>query len=334
MPAPWAEALWLTHDAADRWAIAIAFAVAASGAVDKALSPWAGHAPSPSGPSPGPGDGRSAASGTTPPDADPPGPPPEPSGGRRTRTRGRVTTALVSAAVTAALVGVAYGLLAPKAGHSGPASSATTPTTSTASQTTPPPGGGSTPDGYTLVYGHRTLSLKNDNYYFDLRAGAVSGSETAWSLSTNAGGDSKGAFELQPLTDVYVAPGKAAPSAGLCAANHHRCRLRQLGHHGRHHLLPPPELTDHARTRHCRSGPSRSWLPSVLAPAQARPAMTTARPSVTTITGPIASSSCAAVKAALRPRIAARLAEADQRAAGDTRRCRGDSGRLSRDQSR
>ncbi|MGW3007153.1 hypothetical protein, partial [Streptomyces sp. NPDC001155] len=55
MPAPWAEALWLTHDAADRWAIAIVFAAAASGAVDKALSPWAGHALSPSRPSPGPG---------------------------------------------------------------------------------------------------------------------------------------------------------------------------------------------------------------------------------------------------------------------------------------
>ncbi|MER6543016.1 hypothetical protein [Streptomyces sp. NPDC001250] len=59
MPAPWAEALWLTHDAADRWAIAIVFAAAASGAVDKALSPWAGHALSPDRPSPGPGDGRS-----------------------------------------------------------------------------------------------------------------------------------------------------------------------------------------------------------------------------------------------------------------------------------
>ena len=37
--------LWLAHDAADRWAVAIAFAVAASGAVDKALSPWADRAP-------------------------------------------------------------------------------------------------------------------------------------------------------------------------------------------------------------------------------------------------------------------------------------------------
>jgi hypothetical protein len=37
--------LWPAHDTADRWAVAIAFAVAASGAVDKALSPWPGHAP-------------------------------------------------------------------------------------------------------------------------------------------------------------------------------------------------------------------------------------------------------------------------------------------------
>ncbi|MEU8687368.1 hypothetical protein [Streptomyces sp. NPDC048665] len=58
---------------------------------------------------------------------------------------------------------------------------------------------------------------------FDLRTGTVSGSETAWSAGTDAGGDGNGAFELQPLTDAYVVPAKAAPSAGRCGAKatHH-----------------------------------------------------------------------------------------------------------------
>ncbi|WP_217562073.1 hypothetical protein [Streptomyces sp. GbtcB6] len=173
--------LWLAHDAADRWAVAIAFAVAASGAVDKALSPWADHAPP----------------AATPPDTDPPDPEPEPSGGHPRGAHERVTTAVVTAAVTAAAAAVVYGVLAPKA-KGGDTVSASS--------------------GYTLVYGHRTLSLKNYNYAFDLRAGAVSGSESSWSVSTNAGGDGNGAFEIQPLTDAYVVPGKTAPSAAQCAA--------------------------------------------------------------------------------------------------------------------
>jgi hypothetical protein len=168
--------LWLAHDAADRWAVAIAFAVAASGAVDKALSPWADH----------------ASPATAPPDEDPSDPPPEPPGGTRTRSRARVMTAVTTAAVTAAVTGIVYGVLAPKG--------------ATASQ------------GDTLVYARRTLSLKNYDYYFDLRAGAVTRSETRWSVSTNAGGDGDGAFELQPLTDAYVLPGKTVPTVGRCAA--------------------------------------------------------------------------------------------------------------------
>ncbi|MEU9440766.1 hypothetical protein AB0D42_07525 [Streptomyces sp. NPDC048304] len=225
--------IWLTRDAADRWAIAIAFAVAASGAADKALSPWAAQAPH--DPSADQGNGRPAAS-TTPPSADPPGrrdtdpdgaqpdsstpspdpatPPPEPPGGRRWPTRDRVTTALVSAAVTAALCAVVYGALAPETGHARAASTAT-------ASGTRPSGTGTTapaPHDYILVYRHRTLALKNYTFYVDLRAGAVSGSETAWSVSTDAGGDGDGAFELQPLTDTYVAPGRAVPTAGQCAA--------------------------------------------------------------------------------------------------------------------
>ncbi|WP_330336078.1 hypothetical protein [Streptomyces sp. NBC_00557] len=224
--------IWLTRDAADRWAIAIAFAVAASGAADKALSPWAAQAPHDA--SADRGNGRPAAS-TAPSSTDPPGrrdtdtdgarpdpsmtsrdpasPPPEPPGGRRWPTRERVTTALVSAAVTAAVCAVVYGALAPGTGHARAAS------TTTASRARPSGTGTTTPapHGYTLVYRHRTLALKNYTFYFDLRAGAVSGSETAWSVSTDAGGDGNGAFELQPLTDAYVAPGRSVPTAAQCA---------------------------------------------------------------------------------------------------------------------
>ncbi|OLZ65582.1 hypothetical protein AV521_31545 [Streptomyces sp. IMTB 2501] len=212
--------LWLAHDAANRWAVAVAFAAAASSAVDKALSPWAGHTPSQ--PPAGPGDDQDDDSGTMPPDADPPDRDPEPFTTRRSRTRDRVTTAVLSVAVTAAVSAVVYGVVTPRSGHSGAAAaSATSPVPGTARTS----GAGPTPssDGYTLVYGHRSLSLKNYNYAFDLRAGTVSGSETPWSASTDAGGDGDGAFELQPLTDAYVVPGKTVPSAGQCAAKatHH-----------------------------------------------------------------------------------------------------------------
>ncbi|MFD8810414.1 hypothetical protein ACFV23_02675 [Streptomyces sp. NPDC059627] len=197
--------LWLTHDAANRWAIAIAFAVAASGAADKAASPWAAQAPS----------GTTAPNADPPdrPDADSPDPPPQPADGHRWLTRDRVTTAVVSAAVTAAVSAVFYGLLAPEPDHDG------SPVSATAASTTRPSGPATTtPNAYTPVYRDRTLSLKNYNYYFDLPTGAVRGSETAWSVSTDAGGDGDGAFEVQPLTDAYVVPGKAVPSAEQCAA--------------------------------------------------------------------------------------------------------------------
>ncbi|MET8807434.1 hypothetical protein [Streptomyces sp. NPDC004546] len=147
-----------------------------------------------------------------------------------------MTTAVVSAAVTAALGGVIYGVLAPQTGHGGATS------TAAASTTRPSGTGPTTPDDYTPVYRHRPLSLKNYNYNFDLRAGAVSGSETAWSVGTDAGGDGDGAFEIQPLTDVYVVPGKAVPTVGQCAA--------KATHHPRddrlHFAQAPPGLdVDH-----------------------------------------------------------------------------------------
>jgi hypothetical protein len=242
--------LWLTHDAADRWAVAIAFAVAASGAADKALTPWAAQAPHDA--SEDQGNGRPAAS-TAPPGTDPPGrrdtgpdgaqpdpsrpspdpagPPPQAPGGRRWPTRDRVTTAVVSAAVTAAMCAVVYGALAPGTGHARAAATTTAPGTRPSGTT------GTTTAGahdYTLVYRHRTLALKTYTVYFDLRAGAVSASETAWSVSTDAGGDGNGAFELQPLTDVFVAPGRTVPTVARCAAGatdrpaHGRLHFRQV----------------------------------------------------------------------------------------------------------
>ncbi|WP_217553162.1 hypothetical protein [Streptomyces sp. GbtcB6] len=228
--------LWTAHDSADRWAIAIAFAVAASGAVDKAVSPWADQAvpsgeppaapggdptgptgdpsdpsqsgyptgdpadPSPAGDPSGSPDGNPSGS----PDGNPSGRTPEPSGsGRRVRVRDRVTTAVVAVAVAATASGIVYEALAPDQGHTGTASSAS--------------------EGYTRVYAHRRLFLKDYHYYFDLRAGVSGPAETEWSISTNAGGDGAGAFEIQPLTDVYVVSGKAAPTAAQCAAKaaHH-----------------------------------------------------------------------------------------------------------------
>jgi len=187
--------IWLRHDAPDRWAIAIAFAVAASSAVDKALSPWTEHGPADAGAGAGAGSVPGGTAGDTAADAEPP------SGARRPWARSRVTTAVLSAAVVAAASGVVYGVLTPKDHKDHKAGQAA-----------------GTTAGYTLVYGHRTLSMKDYTYYLDLRAGAVRSSETAWSLSTNAGGDGNGAFELQPLTDAYVVPGRTAPSAPQCSA--------------------------------------------------------------------------------------------------------------------
>ncbi|NUP69523.1 MAG: hypothetical protein HOW71_45995 [Nonomuraea sp.] len=70
---------------------------------------------------------------------------------------------------------------------------------------------------YTPVYTHRNLSSRSYDDYFDLIAGKVVTSEGAWSLSTNADsdGESHGAFELQPLTDAYLA-GRTAPTFEQC----------------------------------------------------------------------------------------------------------------------
>ncbi|MFF0309332.1 hypothetical protein ACFYSC_18045 [Streptosporangium sp. NPDC004379] len=70
---------------------------------------------------------------------------------------------------------------------------------------------------YTPVYVGRPLSLRDYEEYFDLIAGVVVAREGAWTLSTNAGGNSRGAFELQSLTDAYLA-GRTVPTVGDCVA--------------------------------------------------------------------------------------------------------------------
>ncbi|MFD4604416.1 hypothetical protein ACFWPQ_41175 [Streptomyces sp. NPDC058464] len=120
-----------------------------------------------------------------------------------------MTTAVVAVAVAATASGIVYEALAPDHGHAGTASSASSSTPAS--------------ESYTRVYAHRRLFLKDYHYYFDLRAGVSGSEETEWSISTNSGHDGDGAFEIQPLTDVYVVSGKAAPTAAQCAARavHH-----------------------------------------------------------------------------------------------------------------
>ncbi|WP_225850183.1 helix-turn-helix transcriptional regulator [Streptomyces sp. HPF1205] len=90
-----------------------------------------------------------------------------------------------------------------------PSATTATPRTSPAPQ--------SRASDYTAVYTGRTRSLRDYNEYFDLLTGTVVGREGAWTMSTNAGGDSHGAFELQPMTDAYLA-GRIVPTADQCAA--------------------------------------------------------------------------------------------------------------------
>lgn len=87
---------------------------------------------------------------------------------------------------------------------------------------------------YTPAYTHRNLSLRDYNDYFDLIAGTVVTREGAWSLSTNSGNDSQGAFELQPLTDAYLA-GRTVPTAAQCAAG----LARRPTQHVRFPAVPP-----------------------------------------------------------------------------------------------
>ncbi|MET7901712.1 serine/threonine-protein kinase [Streptomyces sp. NPDC005355] len=77
-------------------------------------------------------------------------------------------------------------------------------------------GGSDDGSSYTAGYRHRTLSLPDYDHYIDLPGGKVVKDDTRWSLSTNSGGDGKGAFGLQGTTDAYVS-GKRAVTPERCA---------------------------------------------------------------------------------------------------------------------
>ncbi|MEU6739382.1 hypothetical protein [Streptosporangium sandarakinum] len=89
-------------------------------------------------------------------------------------------------------------------------------------------GGGRTPSSaYTPVYVNRPLSVRNADEYFDLIAGTVVPRAGAWTLSTYAGGDSRGAFDLQSLTDAYLA-GRTVPTADDCVTGLARHPTRKV----------------------------------------------------------------------------------------------------------
>lgn len=64
----------------------------------------------------------------------------------------------------------------------------------------------------------------------NLQPGAVVSREGAWTMSTNTGGDSHGAFELQPMTDAHLT-GRIVPTADQCAAG--------LARHATNHVRFP-----------------------------------------------------------------------------------------------
>jgi hypothetical protein len=96
--------------------------------------------------------------------------------------------------------------------------------------------------GYTARYRDRAAELRSSDDDIDLTTGKRTGSEDTWYLSSNAGGDSQGAFELAPGTDAYVA-GVTRPSPGTCA--------QQIA---RHHPATAPNKV------HFREVPSGRWF--------------------------------------------------------------------------
>jgi hypothetical protein len=71
---------------------------------------------------------------------------------------------------------------------------------------------------YALVYADRRLTLPDYDSYIDLPAGRVVEGDAGWTVSTNSGGDSKGAFDLEDDTRGYVPAGAGRPDAARCAA--------------------------------------------------------------------------------------------------------------------
>ncbi|WP_330281839.1 protein kinase domain-containing protein [Streptomyces sp. NBC_00588] len=72
--------------------------------------------------------------------------------------------------------------------------------------------------GYETVFRNRPVALRDDEHEIDLMSGDVVTGSRYWTLSTDAGGDSKGGFSLQDATDAYVA-GSGRITPAQCAAD-------------------------------------------------------------------------------------------------------------------
>ncbi|MFC4909358.1 serine/threonine-protein kinase [Actinomadura gamaensis] len=122
---------------------------------------------------------------------------------------------LVAAAAVIAL-GIAAGIAVLLLGGPRHTHDRGTPTSRTA---TPSSGLAHARSSYAPVYRDRRLELPDYNFYIDLDAGTVVEGHGGWTMSSNAGGDGHGAFELPAATDAYVpAPGGASLTADACAA--------------------------------------------------------------------------------------------------------------------
>ena len=77
--------------------------------------------------------------------------------------------------------------------------------------------------GYTAAYRDRPSELRSSDDDIDLTTGGRTTDEHTWYLSSNAGGDRRGAFELAPGTDAFVA-GATRPGPVTCARQIERHR--------------------------------------------------------------------------------------------------------------
>jgi len=117
---------------------------------------------------------------------------------RQQATRRRRAILRAAAAAVAAVVLVVGGVVGANLLLNHPAPPATSP--------------------YALVYQDRRLDLPNYHLYIDLIAGTVVEGFGDWTMSTNSGGDGKGAFELPDNTVAFVPDRKDPLTADQCAA--------------------------------------------------------------------------------------------------------------------
>ncbi|HJP72721.1 MAG TPA: serine/threonine-protein kinase [Pseudonocardiaceae bacterium] len=132
---------------------------------------------------------------------------------RRTATRWRRAGLPVLAL---AMVAAATVILVPRWSGGTPQATAPLPSTrSSPPRSTAPP----VPAPYTLVYHNRRLNLPNYSEYIDLKAGTVVEGHNAWTMSSDSGGDSRGAFEIPDATSAYLpSPARPTLTAAECAA--------------------------------------------------------------------------------------------------------------------